>query len=118
YTAYRLVPTTRYETRSETVKIPVTKVDVVPEKITQNVPVTQTHMAQEKVVTRVAIGPSAAHPGMAANVAQGGAGAPTTMPVSTGGGAANDGMGGMAKLETDPPKQSIDWRQSDGTARH
>jgi hypothetical protein len=119
YVAYRMVQQTRYETRSETVKIPVAKREVVPEKITQQVPVTTQRIAQEKVVTRVAIGPAASHTTggattMAAAGANGSGGAATT---STDAGATNDGMGGMAKLDTDPPKQSPDWRQSDSTAR-
>jgi hypothetical protein len=121
YVAYRWVPVTRFETRSETVKIPVAKRNVVPEKITRQVPVTTHHVANEKVVTRVAIGPSASHTGGAANMAAGGANGSagaSMVPVSTGGGdPANDGMGGMAKLDTDPPKQSPDWGRNDATAR-
>ncbi len=59
YVAYRLVQQTRYETRSETVKVPVAKREVIPEKITRQVPVTTQRMASEEVRTRVAIGPSA-----------------------------------------------------------
>ena len=70
YVAYRLVPQTRWETRSETVKIPVAKVEVVPEKITRQEPVTTHRIAQEKVITRVAIGPSASHTGGAATMAR------------------------------------------------
>jgi hypothetical protein len=118
YVAYRLVPQTRWETRSETVKIPVSKVEVVPEKVTQQVPVTTQRIAQEKVVTRVAIGPAASHTGGAANMAAAGSGSAAPMANLNGGAPPNDGMGGMAKLDTDPPKQSPDWRQSDSTARH
>ena len=122
YVAYRMVQQTRYETRSETVKIPVAKREVVPEKITQTVPVTTQRIAQEKVVTRVAIGPSGSRTGGAANMAAGGAngsGSPGAMATSSGAaGPANDGMGGMAKLDNDPPKQSPNWSPSDATARH
>jgi hypothetical protein len=121
YVAYRWVPVTRWETRSETVKIPVAKRNVVPEKITRQVPVTTHHIANEKVVTRVAIGPSASHGAAgASNMAAGGSSGPggaSLVPVSTGVDTPNDGMGGMAKLNTDPPKQSPNWGQGDATAR-
>jgi hypothetical protein len=119
YVAYRMVQQTRYETRSETVKIPVAKREVVPEKITQQVPVTTQRIAQEKVVTKVAIGPAGSHAtGGASTMAAGGANnLGNSAMASSGAGSTNDGMGGMAKLDTDPPKQSIDWRQGDATAR-
>jgi hypothetical protein len=116
YVAYRLVPQTRWETKSETVKIPVAKREVVPEKITQQVPVTTHRIAQEKVVTRVAIGPSASHTTGAATMAAGSGGV-STMATSTATGAGGDQLGGLSKLDNDPPKQSPDWKESDGTAR-
>jgi hypothetical protein len=115
YVAYRLVPQTRWETKSETVKIPVAKVETVPEQITQQVPVTTHRVAQEKVVTRVAVGHSATPPGGASAVASStSSGSPSTTAVSTGGG---DQLGGLSKLDSDPPKQSPAWQESDGTAR-
>jgi hypothetical protein len=66
--SYRLMPVTRWETRTETVKVPVTKIDYVAEQQTQHVPVTNTHIAEEKTVRRVAIGLEGA--GDAASVAR------------------------------------------------
>lgn len=54
--SYRLMPVTRWETRTETVKVPVTKVDYVPYKQVQHIPVTNTRIANETHVSRVAIG--------------------------------------------------------------
>jgi|GEM_PF-4014140 len=54
--SYRLMPVTRWETRTETVKVPVTKVDYVPYKQVQHIPVTNTRIAEERHVSRVAIG--------------------------------------------------------------
>ena len=54
--SYRLMPVTRWETRTETVKVPVTKVDYVPYKHVQHIPVTNTRIANETHTSRVAIG--------------------------------------------------------------
>jgi hypothetical protein len=54
--SYRLMPVTRWETRTETVKIPITKLDYVQERQVLQVPVTDTKIAKETVVRRVAIG--------------------------------------------------------------
>lgn len=54
--SYRLMPVTRWETRTETVKVPVTKVEYVPYKQVQHIPVTNTRIANETHVSRVAIG--------------------------------------------------------------
>jgi hypothetical protein len=54
--SYRLLPVTRWETRSETVKIPITKREYVPQQQVQHVQVPSTKIAEEKIVRRVAIG--------------------------------------------------------------
>jgi hypothetical protein len=54
--SYRLMPVTRWETRTETVKVPVTKVEYVPYKQVQHIPVTNTRIVPETHVSRVAIG--------------------------------------------------------------
>lgn len=54
--SYRLMPVTRWETRTETVRIPITKREYVPERQVQHVPVTNTKIANETTVRRVAIG--------------------------------------------------------------
>jgi hypothetical protein len=54
-----LMPVTRWETRTETVRIPITKREVYPEKVTQQVPVYNTRYAQEETVRHIAIGTTA-----------------------------------------------------------
>lgn len=87
--SYRLMPVTRWETRTETVRIPVTKREVIPEKQVQQVPVWNTRLAEEETVRHVAIG----------TVANG------TPSV------ARSEAAGSTKLEDDPPREgSTDWR--------
>ena len=65
---YRMVPKTSWETKVETVKIPVSRRDVVPETVTQQVPVTTHKVAEDKVVSRVAVGTTSSTAGtLAAN---------------------------------------------------
>jgi hypothetical protein len=66
--SYRLLPVTRWETRSETVRIPITKREYIPQQQVQHVQVPSTKIAEEKIVRRVAIGLEGA--GGAANVAR------------------------------------------------
>ena len=54
--SYRLMPVTRWETRSETVKIPITRREVIPETQVQQVPRYNTRYAEEETVRHVAIG--------------------------------------------------------------
>lgn len=65
--AYHLVPRTRWETRTEVVKVPVTRYETVPDKVTVPVPVTTWHTAQDRNVSSVAVGK---RPPGAASVAQ------------------------------------------------
>ena len=115
YTAYRLVPQTRWETRTETVKVPVAKREVVPETITHQVPVTTHRIATEQVHTKVAVGHSAAHTG---NIADGSNGSASVANVaSSGAGSTSGGVGGVSKVDDGLPKQSPDWSQADATSR-
>jgi hypothetical protein len=72
--SYRLMPVTRWETRTETVKIPITKLDWVQERQVLQVPVTDTKIAKETVVRRVAIGVANDTPAVARNQPFGGVG--------------------------------------------
>jgi hypothetical protein len=63
--SYRLMPVTRWETRTETVRLPVTKVEYVPTKNVVQVPITHTHIAEERIVRREAIGPAGSGGGTA-----------------------------------------------------
>ena len=113
YVAYRLVPQTRWETRSETVKIPVAKVEVGPGK---NHPARAghdpSHRPRESDHPRGdrALGITHWRHGEHG----GGWSERCGWPQHDAGfdREANDGVGGMAKLDTDPPKQSIDWHKA------
>jgi hypothetical protein len=96
---YRLVPQTHWEPRSETVRIPVTHCDVVPEKHVVQVPVTTLRIAEAENVTRVPVGVRA-----------------TTNPAASPAGskaARGTTVGGISKIENDPPKQSSNWHAAD-----
>jgi len=56
---YRLTPQTRWETRVETVRIPVTNCQVIPETRTVQVPVTTSRIAQGEIVTRTPVASNA-----------------------------------------------------------
>lgn len=87
--SYRLMPVTRWETRVETVRTPVTRREVVPERQTVQVPVYNTRYAQEETVRHVAIG-----------------------TVDSGAAAvARSDSAPATKLDNDPPREgSSDWR--------
>ena len=57
--AYRWVPRTRWEQRTETVRTPVTRRELVPAERTVSRPVTTLKMVEQQQVTRVAIAPPA-----------------------------------------------------------
>jgi hypothetical protein len=106
--SYRLMPVTRWETRTETVRVPVTKVEYVPYKQVQHIPVTNTRIAEERVVSRVALGPasSSSNTAVARNE--------STQPLSPAPSQA-PAMGGLdSQALQDPyattPRQSIDRR--------
>jgi len=82
--SYRLMPVTRWETRTETVRVPVTRRELVPQKQVQHVPVTTQRVVQDEITHRVAIGSAA--PGDASSVAR------------------NTSAAGGTKLQNDPPR--------------
>jgi hypothetical protein len=87
--SYRLMPVTRWETRTDTVRVPITRRDVIPEKQVQQVPVYNTRYAEEETVRHVAIGTV-------------GNGTPSV---------ARSDAPSSTKLENDPPREgSTDWR--------
>jgi hypothetical protein len=81
--SYRLLPVTRWETRVETVRVPVTRRDYVP--LTQQVPVVTQRLAPEKVVRHIPIG----------TVNDG------TLTANR-----NDSAGGQ-QLQSDPPRDNV-----------
>lgn len=113
---YRMVPRTHWETKYETVKIPVARRDVVPETVTQQVPVTTHKIAEDKVVSRVAVGTTANSAGTLAANPSGAGGSTFNASNSTnlGGG---DSVGGVSKLDPNQPRQNPDWRSGDSMLR-
>jgi len=85
YWAYRLVPSTRWVARQETVRMPVTQRELVPETRTVQVPITTQRVAEREIIERVAVSASPS----GAQTAQSG------RP-----------LGGVARLESDPPRDS------------
>lgn len=100
YLAQELIPVQRWESRQEIVQRPVYRRELVPEVRTVEVPVTTQRLAQEEVITRVAV----SGPAPAANVAS----APAT----------GNTLGGVARLENDPPRRSTSWRAAEGVTRY
>ena len=86
YVAYHAVPYTSWQARQQSVRVPVTGRELVPEKQTVRVPVTTLRFVEKEEVSRVAIRPRPASP-------------PRTVRQT------RDGpIGGIARLEGDPPR--------------
>jgi hypothetical protein len=105
YVAYRWMPVTRWVERTEQVRIPVTRRDTVPEKVTMNVPVTTQRFAEDEYVTRVAVSaePGGAEPArLNADPFEPAAQSPESV-------ARRDTVGGIRELKSDPPRQG-EWR--------
>jgi len=94
--ATRTVPYTRYETRTEVTKVPVSRYETVPTTETVHVPVTTWHTVQDNHVQRVVVAPAGTN----------GSQVVTATP-------AGSTIGGMARL--DPPP-SISGDSSVGTS--
>ncbi len=136
YLTYQMAPQTRWETRNDTVKTAVTRRQVVPEKITQQVPVTTQRFVEDEIISRVAVG---TRPAATAAPAAAPAAVPATAPVVGGrygmpaadpvvGGrysqpntltppsnpsevANRTAIGGVMKLDSDPPRGGSSWRR-------
>lgn len=102
YLAHELRPVQRWETRQHIIRTPIRHRELVPVTRTVQVPVTTHRMAEAEVITRVAVSgsPSSAP---AANVAA----APP-----------NNGVGGVARLENDPPRGGTGWRSAGEVTRY
>lgn len=100
YFSSRWVPRTRWETRSDVTQVPVTCRRLVPEIRTVQVPVTVHRMLPEEVVTRAPVGGYRL-------------GTPATLPPSPTL-ARREVVGGVARLDNDPPRYgaSTAWRAS------
>jgi hypothetical protein len=104
YLAERLVPTTRWETRTEVAQVPMMRTQLIPETRTERVPVLTRRIVEEPVTSRVVVAnPPAVPAGRAA--------APVV--------AERTRVGGVSKLESDPPRQgaSFEWRPASGATR-
>lgn len=65
--SYRLVPVTRWETRTETVRVPVTRQDYVAQQRVEQVPITTQRLVQDTHESVIAIGPSSGSAPLVAN---------------------------------------------------
>lgn len=132
FLAYRQVAVTRWENRSERVRVPITtRQPPTPKVVKQSVPVTQNIIAERIQVTRVPI--RVTNPALARANAP--AGAPLMSMRSAGtttgssppqlSGAvdpfaqgsrptmADPTLGGVNRFESDPPREGSSWRSSD-----
>ena len=90
YTTQEMVPVTRFECRTEATKVPVARTEWVPETRVVQVPVVTQQIVSDEVVRRVVV--SVAPPKL---------------------GPSN--VGGVARLESDPPRQGTGWQARAGT---
>ena len=106
YLTYRWAPVTKWVERHETVRIPITRREVIPEKITTNVPVTTQRYVEDEYVSRVAV---RSQPGAAAS------GDPFSRESETSV-ARRDAIGGVRRLDNDPPRDGA-WRPAESIRR-
>ncbi len=118
YYAQRSVPVTRWELRSETVKLPVSRVEYVPQTTTVQVPVTAQRVVEEEIISRMAVSGPPASPSVQPTTSvavlpgtslQSPATAGVTPVV-----AQTPSIGGT-KLPQDPPRMGTknDWQPAD-----
>ena len=112
YLVYRPTTRVRWEARTETTQAPVTVSRWVPHSQTAEVPVTVRRVIPEEIISRVAVsGSGAPAPASTSSPAVAGALAPVPRPASAG------PVGGVARLDNDPPRQGANtaWRPSTPT---
>jgi hypothetical protein len=131
---YRYVPVTRWEARTEFVRIPVTRRELIPEKRQEQVPVTTQRCVEDVRITQVAIGVRAGGGALPAGTTPEAAGSgsssvtvgrPTPAaassdpfaPAAATSMARRDVVGGVSKLESDPPREGSNWRSADSNVR-
>ena len=91
-------------------QIPVTRREVVPEKITTTVPVTTQRFAEDEYISRVAV---SAKPQTATGVG------PSSDPFGGNdhsGVAGREAVGGVRRLDSDPPRDG-DWHPAESIRR-
>jgi hypothetical protein len=109
YMTYRNVRRTRWETRTELVKVPVTTKQIVPVTTTVRVPITtETVVDQDVLVSRTIVGAAPVN-----------AVAPTSDPFSAPAAAvaSNQQIGGVHRYGGDPPRQGLVPVNSAGGSR-
>ena len=111
YLAYRYAPRTHWERSTETVKTPVVSRRLVPETQTVRLPVTTQRIVEKEVISRVAVSNT---PTPALPWSQPASTARLVPVVGTSG-----PIGGVARLENDPPRQgtATAWRASTNARR-
>ncbi len=97
YVSHELMPIKRWETRTEVIQVPTTVTRWVAENRTTQVPVTTCRMADEEVINRVAVG--------------------GTIPGNVPSIASRNSIGGVARLEGDPPRKSTGWQTARDAVR-
>jgi len=112
YVAYRQVPHTRWEMRTETVQEPVNTRRLVPEARVVRRPVGGFQTVKREVVSRVPVGGSRVPVGSTL------AARPLT-PVQASGVAQRPAIGGIARMQNDPPRYgtATAWRASTNAVR-
>jgi hypothetical protein len=100
--AYHLVPYTSWEVRQQTIQVPTTRREVVPETRTVRVPQTNLRYEDRVQVTRVPVGPSATHGSSRAAQPPAHVFRRPTQNVDQ-----REMYGGIARLDGDPPRYGI-----------
>ena len=111
YLAYRYVPRTRWETRTQEIRTPVTRRELVPQVRTVQVPVTTQRMVDAEYIARVPV--SASTPTTSATASK------PNDPFAAGAAPAKSSpIGGLFKMESDPPRQgATGWQPANPVRR-
>jgi len=104
YFEYRSVPVTRWEPRSEAVQVPMARRKLLPEVQTVRTPVTHWRTVQEEVIRRVALSATPNTSTLAASPSPATLAGPL-VPVEIPEAARRSQIGGLAELDSDPPRQ-------------
>ncbi len=88
--AYQLVPQTHWQAHVEQVETPVTRRELVPQREVVDVPVTTRRYVDEEIIRRTVVNPRGS-----TSVAR------------------RENIGGVTRLENDPPREGTNWRPAD-----
>jgi hypothetical protein len=122
YFVYENVPTVRWESRTEVVPIQTASRQLVPETRTVRTPVTTWRTVEEEVISRVAVSATPSTTSALASSSSSSTGATLAgplVPVKIPASARGDSIGGLSRLDNDPPRQgsSTAWRSGDDQMR-